>query len=103
MIDFIETDGLNQCPFAGSSKLNINGIYDSNTANQVKVFQVWLNCYNNQEGVSGTINPTGNIDSNTWAALCTYGYNYPSSATQSISSFLKQSIAAGKNAGCIKT
>lgn len=100
MIDFMESDGLNQCPFIGANPLTINGNYDSVTIAQVKVVQTWLNCYNHQEGQTATFPVNGDITSSTWSGLCTYAYQYPSQSNQSSSSYLNQSIAAGKNAGC---
>lgn len=100
MVDFMESDGLNQCPFIGANPLAINGSFDANTAQQVKVVQTWLNCYNHQEGQTATIPVNGDITSPTWSSLCTYAYQYPSQSNQSSSPYLKQSIAAGKNAGC---
>jgi hypothetical protein len=96
----METDGLNQCPFTGSSILSINGSYDTNTQDQVKVVQTWLNCYNKQEGQPIVDTANGIVGTSTWSGLCTYAYQYPSQANQSSSQYLKASIAAGKNAGC---
>lgn len=100
MINFMETDGLTQCPFTGSSSLSVSGSYDASTQNQVKVVQSWLNCYNRQEGESGSVSVNGVVGSATWSGLCTYAFQYPSQANQSVSPYLKLSIAAGKNAGC---
>jgi hypothetical protein len=100
MINFMETDGLTQCPFTGSSTLSVSQSYDVSTENQVKVVQSWLNCYNQQEGESGSSAANGTVGPSTWSELCTYAFQYPSQATQSTSPYLKSSIAAGKNAGC---
>jgi peptidoglycan hydrolase-like protein with peptidoglycan-binding domain len=100
MVNFMETDGLTQCPFTGSSTLSVNGSYDTNTQSQVKVVQSWLNCYNQQEGEAGTSSVNGVVGTSTWSGLCTYAFQYPSQANQSTSPYLKLSIAAGKNAGC---
>lgn len=100
LINFIETDGLTMCPFDGSGTLQINGNFDSPTQEQVKVFQAWVNCYNKQEGIPSTLATNGLVNSSTWSELCTYGYQYPKQSNSSTSPFLKQSIAAGKNAGC---
>jgi hypothetical protein len=102
MVDFMESDGLTQCPFTGASVLNINGTYDSSTEKQVEVVQTWLNCYNKQEGEPTNVLANGILSTTTWQALCTYAYIYPSSSNQSSSSYLQQSIVAGQNAGCVK-
>ena len=100
MVNFIETDGLNECSFKGNQLLTINGNFDQPTVDQVKVVQNWLNCYNKQEGAPGYINPNGMVGSSTWSGLCTYAYYYPKQAGQSNSSYFKATLAAGKTAGC---
>lgn len=103
MIDFMESDGLTQCPFTGSSPLTINGTYDANTEKQVMVIQAWLICYDKQEGEPVNIISNGTLTPSTWLAMCTYAYIYPSESNQSSSTYLNQSILAGKNAGCVKS
>ena len=100
MVNFMQTNQLNQCPFSGGASLSINGNYDDSTTAQVKVVQSWLNCYNKQEGapVINTVN--GTVDAATWTGLCTYAYQYPSHNNQSPSPYLKQTLIAGKDAGC---
>jgi hypothetical protein len=100
MVNFMETDGLNQCPFTGSAALVADGSYDESTEEQVKVVQTWFDCYATQEGLPPTIAVNGTATSATWSELCIYAYSYPSKSGTSPSSYLKSSIAAGKNAGC---
>jgi hypothetical protein len=100
MVNFTETDNLNQCPFTGSKPLDINGSYEASTQAQVRVIQTWFNCYNKQEGQPIVIGVTGIVNKPTWSDLCTYAYQYPSQNSQSSSPYRKSSIAAGKNAGC---
>jgi hypothetical protein len=100
MVDFIETDNLPGCSFAGGSLLPISGSYDADTASQVKAVQSWANCYAKEEGGSSNITENGIVNANTWSELCSYGYHLPSQATNSSSSYLKASLTAGKNAGC---
>lgn len=100
MVDFMETDGLNQCPFTGSSVLATDGSYDASTEEQVKVVQTWFDCYSEQEGLPATVIANGTTTTSTWSELCIYAYSYPSKSGSSPSSYLKSSIAAGKNAGC---
>jgi hypothetical protein len=103
MVNFMETDSLNQCPFNGSIQVPISGVYDGITEQQVRVIQTWVNCYNKQENNGENITVNGQVDPSTWSALCTYAYIYPNQSQQSNSPFLKQSLAAGKDAGCKTT
>jgi hypothetical protein len=100
MLDFIETDGLTQCSFVGGKTINIDGSYSATTEDQIKVIQTWLNCYNHQEGQSGALAVNGIVNKSTWTDLCSYGYQFPSQADQSVSPFLKLTLQAGSNAGC---
>jgi hypothetical protein len=100
MVNFLETDNLNECTFTGAKTLNINGNFDATTESQVKVVQSWLSCYNKQEGAPNNTTVSGTVDSGTWSDICTYAYLYPKQAGQSSSPFYKQAIIAGKNAGC---
>lgn len=100
MVDFVETDSLNECPFAGGKTIQPSGTYDAATAAQIKVVQTWLNCYNKQEGGNDMLPTDGVISHATWAALCTYGYQYPHQSQTGSSPYFRQTIAAGKNAGC---
>jgi hypothetical protein len=100
MVNFFETDNFNECAFTGAQTLDINGDFNNATKSQVMVVQKWLNCYNKQEGAPGTINANGIVGSSTWSNFCTYAYSYPKQAGQSSSPYFKDSLAAGKNAGC---
>jgi hypothetical protein len=100
MINFLETDSLNQCPFTGAARLNASGSFDAATEAQVKVVQTWLNCYNQQEGAGSSLAINGVVDQKVWPQLCTYAYTYPKQAKQSTSPYLNQSLSAGKSAGC---
>jgi hypothetical protein len=100
MVNFMETDNYNQCPFSGMAKLTISGVYDAATQTQVKVVQSWENCYNKQEDSTTRIVASGNVGTSTWSELCTYAYQYPKQSNSSTSPYFKASIAAGKDAGC---
>jgi hypothetical protein len=100
MVNFMETDGLTECPFTGAKTLAITGMYDTTTQYQVKTVQTWNNCYNKQEGSSSVIAANGIVGTSTWSELCTYAYQYQKQVAESTSPYLKASVAAGKNAGC---
>lgn len=100
MINFLETDNLNECSFKGGESLTVNSNYDTLTAQQVEVVQNWLNCYNKQEGAPSNITTNGIVNPSTWSDICTYAYVYPKQAGQSSSPYYKESISAGKDAGC---
>ena len=100
MINYMETSGLNECPFVGAQRLPINGTYDSATKVQVSTVQTWINCYSKQEGSQTSVSVTGKVDSATWHLFCSYAYQFPSQSNSSVSPFRQASIAAGKNAGC---
>jgi hypothetical protein len=100
MVDFMETDSLNECVFIGAESVGISGIYNAPTKQQVQTVQTWANCYNKQEGEPGIINVNGAVGPATWSELCTYAYKYPYQTNSSTSPYFKESIIAGKNAGC---
>lgn len=100
MVDFIETDGLNECVFTNGMPLAVDGSYNAATAQQVKSVQTWVNCYNHQEGITQTVPTNGTIDKTTWVALCTYGYQYPTQNSASSSPYTKAATTAGNNADC---
>lgn len=100
MVNFIETDGMTECPFIGSQQLTLNGNYDNLTKNQIQVIQQWENCYNKQEGSTLIVNDNGIVSTPTWSELCTYAYLYPSRSGSSVSSYRQASLAAGKDANC---
>lgn len=100
MVNFLETDNLNECSFKGAETLDVSGNFDSATKAQIITVQNWLNCYNKQEGAPASITANGNINPDTWSAICTYAYIYPKQAGQSSSPYYKAAQIAGKDAGC---
>lgn len=100
MVNFMETDGLTQCPFTGGFRLPLNGYYDASTSQQVAVVQDWLTCYNKQEGLKIPDFKRGKVTAATWSQLCTYAYQYPSQSNDSKSNYRTEALAAGKDAGC---
>lgn len=100
MINYIETSGLNECPFVNGKTLTVTGTYDTKTSQQVKVVQTWTNCYNKQEGSNQTVAVTGNVDVSTWTMLCSYGYKFAKQSQSSTSPYRTAAINAGKAAGC---
>jgi hypothetical protein len=100
MVNFMETDELTECPFAGAQTLSPSGSYDKTTQAEVKVVQTWLNCYDREEGTPKTLSANGTVGSATWYELCTFAYEYPQRANSSPSPYWQAAQVAGKNAGC---
>lgn len=100
MINFIETDGLTQCPFVDAATLPMTDYYDSQVATQVKTVQDWVTCYDKEEGVKPPQFKNGVVTQPLWTELCTYAYLYPSQNSNTKSSYRTQALAAGKHAGC---
>ncbi len=100
MVDYIETAGLNECSFTGGQVVPLNNDYDTATAQQIKVVQTWINCYNKQEGSTQTIAENGSVNSTTWMVLCSYGFSFPKQSHSTTSPYHYQTISAGQDAGC---
>jgi len=100
LVNFMETDGLTECPFPGGSRLTATNSYDAATQKQVQIVQGWENCYNKQEGSSLRIDANGIVATSTWSELCTYAYHYPMQAGARVSPYRQAAMTAGKNAGC---
>ena len=100
MTNYMETAGLTECHFNGGRALATTGVYDAQTAGQVKVIQNWANCYYAQEGLSMRIPASGSVGSSTWTELCDFSYTSPKQSKTSTSPYTSASIAAGKNAHC---
>jgi hypothetical protein len=100
MVNFMESDGLTQCPFTGGAVLQATAGYDTATARQVTVVQNWLTCFNKQEGINTPSLVPGVVTPATWSELCTYAYMYPLQNSSSTSSYRAASLTAGKDAGC---
>lgn len=100
MIDYIETSGLNECPFTNGDVIPVNDTYDEATLQQVKVVQTWINCYNKQEGSTQSIAVSGSVDNTTWLVLCSYGYRFPKQSQSTTSVYHAAAIQAGQAAGC---
>lgn len=101
MVDYIETAGLSECPFTNGKPLDIDGIYDRTTEQQVESVQAWMNCYNKQEGSTNASIPTnGIVNSLLWSQLCTYAYRFPLQSSSNTSPYRQAAITAGKNADC---
>lgn len=100
MVDFMETDGLTQCPFPGAAQVTTTGHYDAPTAKQVAVIQGWVTCFDKEEGMTPPNFKSGAVTTPTWSALCTYAYTYPSKNNDTKSSFRSRALEAGRDAGC---
>ena len=100
MVNYMETAGLNECPFASAKILSVSGNYDQATAQQITSVQNWERCYSKQEGSQSNILATGIVNTQTWHLLCSYAYLFPSKSKSYTSPYRQESIAAGKNAGC---
>lgn len=100
MVDYMETAGLNECPFEGTKILTITGAYNKETANQVRSVQQWIHCYSAQEESQTNVSVNGKVDAATWQLLCSFGFRFPSQSNSSTSSYRQSALSAGKNAGC---
>lgn len=100
MVNYVETAGLNECPFVDAKTLPVSGNYDQATARQVTSVQNWQRCYSSQEGSQTNILATGTVNTRTWHLLCSYAYLFPSKSNSHTSPYRQETIAAGKNAGC---
>ena len=100
MVNFMETDGLTQCPFPGAASLPVDGHYDTQTAAQVTVVQKWLTCFDKEEGITPPQFTAGTVTDTTWSELCTYAYAYPSRNNDTRSPYHSQTLVAGRDAGC---
>lgn len=100
MVDYMETAGLNECPFTDTAALPIKGTYNTYTAQQVSSVQTWVQCYSKQEGARSNVAVSGKVNEATWHLLCSYAYHFPSQSNSSTSPYFQKTIAAGKDAGC---